>query len=202
MFTLFYSPGACSLGVHMALIHYKMPFNLIKVDLATHTTADGGDFYTINPKGYVPALKLESGEVLTEAAAILMYIAAQQPSWKSESAIQHYRLQEWLIFVSTELHKGFGPFFNKKLPEESKIIAREKLAKRLDFLETKLKPNSFLMGNDFSVADAYSFVILRWIKFVNTGLDIESWPNVNAYYAKLVELPATVEAVNAEGLKF
>lgn len=201
---LYYSPGACSLAVHIALIENKVQFTLKKVSLTTHQTEDGINITDIHTKGYVPILVLDNGVILTEVAAILLYIADQNPNSFSAShtpELARYKLQEWLIFIATEMHKAYGPFFDKRTPEEYRIIAREKLSKRLAYLDTTLKDKLFLLDEQFSVADAYCFTILRWVKFVKTGVNIESWPNINLYFDKLEQQPAIQLALSTEDLR-
>src|SRR5262249_39202817 len=154
------------------------------VDLKAKRTASGSDFKAVNPKGYVPVLELSDGQRMTEGAAIVQYIADQKPETKlapASGTMERYRLQEWLNFVSTELHKGFSPFFNPQTPEETKRIARERLTGRLDFLETALRGGSFLLGETFTVADGYLYTILRWARPV-ADMDIARWSTVKAYF--------------------
>jgi len=187
MLTLYYSPGACSFAAHIMLLEKKLQFALNKVSLLTHETENGVSLASINPKNYVPVLVLDDGKVLTEVVVILSYI---------EDA--NYKDLELLCFVASELHKGFGAFFNKKTPEEYKVIAREKLTLRLNYVESILVKNKYLMGDTFCAADAYLFTILRWLKFVDTGLSIESWPTINNYYNLLTQRPAIQTALEVE----
>jgi glutathione S-transferase len=187
MLTLYYSPGACSFAVHLMLLEKHLQFTLKKVSLLTHTTEDGVSLATINPKNYVPVLVLDNGKVLTEVVVILSYV---------EDA--NYKDLELLCFISSELHKTFGAFFNKKTPEEYKVIAREKLSLRLDYIETILSNNKYLIGDTFCAADAYLFTILRWLKFVDSGLAIESWPAINNYYNVLTQRPTIQTALEVE----
>jgi glutathione S-transferase len=203
MYTLYYSPGACSLAPHIALLENKLPFELKKVDLKTHMTADGVEFSTVNPKNYVPVLVLENNEILTEAAAILFYIAEHGPDANkiaSPDEIKRYRLLESLVFVSSEMHKVIGTFFNKQLPEESKVILRDKIKNRFNYLDAKLKSSEYLTGPEFSVADAYCFTVLRWFGILDTGLMLSDWPNISTYFEKLRTRPAIVVAYEEEGL--
>lgn len=185
--TLYYSPGACSLAVHITLLEKKLDFALKKVNLATHLTEDGIELATINPKNYVPVLVLADGQVRTEIVAILSSLENTE-----------YKTIESLSFISSELHKSFGPFFNKKTPEEYKTIAKEKLQTRFDYVEKVLSENEFFNGNKFSVSDAYLFTILRWLKLVKTGLAIESWPHIYNYYNKLSQRPSIQAAIEVE----
>lgn len=186
---LYYSPGACSLAVHIALRENNHTFTLDKVNLKTHMTAEGLELIKINPKNYVPTLLLPDGQVRTEVVSILYEL---EPS--------NIQTLEILCFISTELHKSFGVFFNPKTPEEYKAIMRDKLIARFDYVETLLVANPYLLGDNFSVADAYLFVMLRWLKFVDTGLSIENWPYINNYYMNLTRRQAIQAAVEEEHL--
>lgn len=186
LLTLYYSPGACSLAVHIALREQNTEFTLKKVNLLTHVTEDGINLEAINPKNYVPVLVLQNGKILTEIVAIL------------SSLEDNYNNLEILCFISSELHKSFGPFFNKNTPEEYKVIAREKLSIRLKYIENILTNNKYITGDTFCVADAYLFAILRWLKLVDTGLSIETWPHINSYYNMLLQRPTIKSALEAE----
>ncbi len=187
MLTLYYSPGACSFGVHIMLLEKNLPFTLKKVSLLTHATEDGVDLATINPKNYVPILVLDDGKILTEVVAILSYVENE-----------NYKDLEILCFISSELHKAFGAFFNKNTPEEYKVIVRARLKSRLDYVENILSKNNYLMGDTFCAADAYLFTILRWLKFVDSGLSIESWSAINDYYNLLSQRPTIKAALEVE----
>ena len=196
---LYFSPGACSLASHIALREAGSEFQTEKVDLRTHKTAGGVDFYTINPKGYVPALQLDDGSVLTEGPAILQYIADQKPASRLAPAagtMERYRLQEWLNFIGSELHKSFSPLFNPATPEDMRKATRERLEKRLDFVAGHLAGRSYLLGEQFSVADAYLFTVLSWTQGV--GIDRAKWPVVDAYYKRVGERRAVQAAREAE----
>ncbi len=195
---LYYTPGACSLSPHIVLREAGLTFDLEKVDLAGKKTADGGDYLKVNPKGYVPALGLDTGEVLTEGPAIVQYLADRKPDTglaPAQGSFERYRLQEWLAFINSELHKSFGALFGP-LPEPSKQAARETIAKRFAYVEQQLAGKSFLMGNRFTVADAYLFVILSWAN----DLKIDLAPNLSAYFKRIAERPKVQEAMRAEGL--
>ena len=197
---LFYSPGACSLSPHIALHEAGLKFDVEKVDMSNKTTSMG-DFMKINPKGYVPALILDNGDVLTEGAVIVQYIADQKPELKlmaKPGSIERYRTQEWLNFVSTELHKGFGPLFNKTTPEEVKEAAREKLMKRFDFVAKHLEKNHFLMGTQYTVADGYLFTVMTWAERMK--VDLARWPSLMGFLERMKNRPATHAAMKAEGL--
>lgn len=198
---LYYSPGACSLSPHIALRAAGLPFDMIKVDLATHKTADGGDYAAVNPKGYVPALQLDDGSVLTEGVAIVQYIADHAPAAKLTpvaNTMERYRFAEWMNFLTSEIHKGFSPLFNSKLSEETKGIMRDNLARRFDYLSTKLRDKPYLMGDTFTVADGYLFTLLGWCQM--TKIDLSKWPVLTAYVERIAKLSAVREAMKAEGL--
>lgn len=187
---LYYSPGACSLASHIVLQELKQPTELIKVDLKAHKTAHGDDYYGINPKGYVPALVLDDGELLTENVAILQYLASRSPSLLPQEGKAKWHAIESLAFVSTEVHKAFKPLFNPSSTDEAKQQAREQIAKRLSLLA----PKPFVLGNEFSVVDAYLFVMLTWAE--KNGVDVP--PELGAYRARLAERPAVKAALAEE----
>ena len=198
---LFYKPGACSLSPHIVLEESGLPYESESVDLKTKVTASGGDFYAINPKGYVPALLLDSGELLTEGPAIVQYLADQVPAKRlapTNGTLERYRLQSWLTFIGTELHKSFSPFFNPAAGDDWKAIARANLERRLAYTDAQLAGKSYLLGEDFTVADAYLFTVLSWAKFIK--LDLAQWPNVLAYQARVAARPKVQAALKAEGL--
>jgi glutathione S-transferase len=196
---LYFSPGACSLASHIALREAGIAFETDKVDLRAHKTSAGGDFYSINPKGYVPALQLDDGAVLTEGAAILQYIADQKPATKLApvaGTMDRYRLQEWLNFIGSELHKSFSPLFNPSTPDDIRATTRERLEKRLGFVAERLEGKSFLMGENFTVADAYLYTVLGWTQAV--GLDRAKWPVLDRYFKRVGERSAVQAAREAE----
>jgi glutathione S-transferase len=198
---LYYAPGACSLAPHIALREAGLSFDLDKVDLATKKHGDGKDYLKVNPKGYVPALDLNGAGTMTEVAALLQYIADQAPEKNlapRPGTMERYRLQEWLNFVSSELHKGIGALFNKETPAAYVEMAKTKLATRLAVLDRHLAANDYLMGKDYSVADAYAFVILGWTKYFN--IDLATYPNVQKYLARIASRPSVQAALKAEGL--
>ncbi len=201
MLTLYYSPGACSLSPHIALCEAGLPVELVKVDLSTKQMDGGGDFRTINPKGYVPALKLDDGQILTEGPAIVQYIADQVAEKRlvpAPGTMERYRLVEWMNFISTELHKGIAPLFNPKAPEEWKLLVKEQLAVRLQYVSEQLGDKPYLMGYIFTVADGYLFTVLGWDKYA--GFDISHWPTLVAYRERVAARPAVHQALLAEGL--
>jgi glutathione S-transferase len=200
---LYYSPGACSLAPHIALREVERTFDLERVDLRSHRTASGGDFYTINPKGYVPALELDGpgSMVLTENAAILQYIADLAPERRlvpPSGTFARYHLQEWLSFISSEVHKQFSPLFHPDTPPIMQGRLRGKIGERFSYLSGVLHDRGFLMGDTFTVADAYLFALLRWTE--RFELDRKDWPNLEDYYQRLNQRPSVQAALGAEGL--
>lgn len=197
---LFYSPGACSLATHIALFESGLDFSAERVDLKTKLTASGADFRAVNPKGYVPALQLADGTVLTEGPALLQFVADQAPAVQLAPAfgeVARYQLIGWLNFIGTEVHKQFSPLFNPAASEEAKGNARLAIANRLGYLSTTLESRDYLMGN-YTVADAYLFVVLSWSGHVN--LSLADWPVLQAYLARIAARPAVQQALRAEGL--
>lgn len=199
---LYYKAGACSLASHIVLREAGLEPDIEAVDLATHKTAGGVDFYTINSKGYIPALLLDGGEVLTEGVAIMQYVADLYPAAglaPAAGTLARARLYEALNFIATELHKGFSPLFNPALDDASKERSIANLKRRLDQVEGDLADGrAYLLGADFSVADAYLFTVLGWTGFV--GIDLAGWPKLSAFRAKMAARPAVQAALKAEGL--
>lgn len=196
---LYYSPSACSMAPHIVLRELGLPFEAVQVDLKTHRLADGADYYQINPKGYVPALQLEDGSLLTEDAAILQYLGDRKPGLlAAPGSMERYRTIEWLTFISSELHKGFSPLFNGDMPEAAKKIFLDKLKNRFALLDKHLVSHEFLMGKQFTVADAYAFTILNWKNFLN--VDLSPWKNIEAYMNRMTERPKVRETIHAEKL--
>jgi glutathione S-transferase len=196
---LYYSPGACSLSPHIVLREAEVPFELVRALTKTHKLDDGTDYYTINPKGYVPLLELDDGQRLTEGPVIVQYIADKVPGKKlvpPAGTMERYRLQEWLNFITTEIHKTYSPLFNPDMPEPAKQIFRLKLDSRYKWVEGQLQGRQFLMGDTFTVADAYLFTVCRWAKVV--GVDITGLPNLTAYLARIDARPAVQAALKAE----
>lgn len=197
---LFYSPGACSLATHIALFESGLDFSAERVDLKTKQTASGADFRAINPKGYVPALQLADGTVLTEGPALLQFVADQAPAKHLAPAfgeVARYQLMGWLNFIGTEVHKQFSPLFNPAATEDAKSNARTAIANRLGYLSRTLEGRDYLMGN-YTVADAYLFVVLSWSGHVNVSL--ADWPVLQAYLGRIAARPAVQQALRAEGL--
>jgi glutathione S-transferase len=200
---LYYAPGACSLAPHIALREAELRFDLERVDLKTHRTASGADFSLVSPKGYVPALQLDGAgsPVLTEAAVVLQYIADLAPDTElapEAGTLARYRLQEWLNFISSELHKQFGPLFDGKTPAAVAEHQRGKIGDRLLYLQDVLSERGFLMGETFTVADAYLFVMLQWSTM--HGIDVAMYPILDDYEGRIAQRPAVELALAAEGL--
>ncbi|MGE5639308.1 MAG: glutathione transferase GstA [Clostridia bacterium] len=198
---LYYSPGACSLSPHIVAREAGIPIELQKVSTKDKTMDGGGDYWKVNGKGYVPALQLDDGQVLTEGPAIVQYLADRKPDSglaPKNGTPERYRLQEWLNFLTAEIHKSFSPLFRPTTPDEYKAISKENLAKRFDWLNEQLAGKDYLMGKQFSVADAYLFVLLGWTK--PTGIDLARWPNLAAFHARVAARPKVKEAMAAEGL--
>lgn len=198
---LYYSPGACSLSPHIVLREAGLNFDLERVDLSTKKTRSGQDFNAINPKGQVPTLQLDDGGILTEGPAIVQFLADKAPQTKlapANGTMERYRLQELLNFISTELHKGFSPLFNPALSDDVKKVFRDNLGKRFDGLRPVLEKGPFLMGEQFTIADAYLFTVLGWTQW--TGIDLNQWPVLAAYRARVAERPHVQAALKAEGL--
>jgi len=198
---LYFSPGACSLSPHIALLEAGLDFTLERVDVRAKQTAGGVDFLTINPKGYVPALELNDGAVLTEGPAIVQFIADLAPDRQlapANGTLERYRLAEWLNFISTEIHKTFSPLFRPTSTEEMKEAARAQLSNRLGWLAGELEGRDYLMGSQFTVADAYLFTVLGWANFVQ--FDLAQWPVFAAYTQRVGARPAVQQALRNEGL--
>ena len=198
---LYYSPGACSLSPHIALREAGLDFELALASTKTKKLADGSDFNLINPKSQVPVLELDDGQRLTEGPAIVQYIADRAPEKKLAPAagtMPRYRLQEWLNFITSELHKGIGGLFNPAMPEEAKALMREKATSRLKWVDAQLEGKDYTMGNAFSVADAYLFVVTNWTGHI--GIDISSMKNLSAFMERMRARPAVQAAMKAEGL--
>lgn len=198
---LYYSPGACSLSPHIALREADLAFDLQKVDLKTKSMEGGGDFAKINSKGYVPALELDDGEILTEGPAIVQYIADRKPESglaPKAGTMERYRLQEMLNFITSEIHKTFTPLFHDDAAPEWKQAAKDTLAQRFDFLSKHLEGKDYLMGKQFTVADGYLFTTVNWTNFI--GFDLGKWPVLQAYMARVAARSKVQEALKAEGL--
>ena len=198
---LYYAPGACSLSPHIVARELGIPVELRKVNTQDKTIEGGGDYWKVNGRGYVPALELDSGEILTEGPAIVQYLADQKPEAglaPKAGSFERYRLQEWLNFLTSEIHKQFSPLFKPNTPEEYKKIAKEILAARFDWFDKQLAGKDHLMGKQFTVADAYAFVLLGWTRPMQ--IDLSRWPNLAAFHKRVGARPKVKEALQAEGL--
>jgi glutathione S-transferase len=198
---LFYSPGACSLSPHIALRESGLKFDIERVNLAEKKTEKGTDYTSVNPKGYVPALLLDNGDLLTEAGVVVQYIADQAPEKKlapPAGSMERYHFAEWLNFIATELHKSFGPLFKADTPEATKKTFRDRITTRLGYVDKQLKGKEYLTGNQFTVADGYLFTVLRWTDRVN--FDLSGFPSIVEYRKRVEARPAVRETLQAEGL--
>jgi glutathione S-transferase len=196
---LYYTPGACSQAPHIALREAGASFELVKVDLATKRTEGGDDYRKINPKGSVPALELDDGSVLTENGAILQYVADQiGGDLIPASGLRRYRLLEWVNFIATELHKGFGPLWNPATPDAFKETTRKLIGSKFDYVQQQLGDGPYLTGESFTIADAYLFVILNWTRIHD--IDLSRWPGLTRFVKRVAERPAVQDALEAEGL--
>ncbi|UVK97556.1 glutathione transferase GstA [Pseudomonas sp. B21-048] len=196
---LYYAPQACSLAPHIVLRELDLPFELVRVDNSTKKTVTGEDFLAISPKGYVAALQLDNGEVLTEGPAILQYLASLRPKANlapANGTFERVRLQEWLNFVSTEIHGGLGWLFNSQFPDDVKVLIKEKLFKRFVVLSQTLERQDYLMAGGFSIADAYLFTVLRWTQVF--GIDLDQWPALARFQARVDQRPSVKAALAAE----
>jgi glutathione S-transferase len=195
---LYMSPGACSLAPHIVAREANLPIELVRVDLRAKRTASGGDYRAINPKGSVPALGLDDGTLLTEAGVLLQYLADQRPGARlipSAGTMDRYRLQEWLSYISSDVHKVFSPLFSPATPDAVKASTKETLGVRFTYLSQRLDGQSYLMG-DYTVADAYLFTVLRWTSLM--GIDLTPWPLLKGYIERVAERPAVKAALAAE----
>lgn len=198
---LYYSPGVCSLAPHILLRETDIEFTLEKVDAKTKVTETGQDFLAINPNGYVPVLEVEPGITLTEGPAIMQYIADRAPQSKlapAAGSFERYRLQSWLNFITSEIHKGFSPLFKPETLPETKTAAKEQLARRFDYVERHLSQHDTLLESGFTAADAYLFVTTGWSQFV--GIDLQRWPAIVAFRKRVEQRPSVRAALKAEGL--
>lgn len=199
---LYYAPGVCSLSPHIVLHEAGADFEIEKVDITTRRTETGDDFSAINPKGYVPALVIDSGDVITEGTAIIQYLADHFPAANlapNYGTLARTRLQEQLNFIASEVHKAFYPLFNPAASEDARTAARGTIARRLDYIENLLSDGGpYLLGGTFSVADAYLFTVASWTG--PTGISLERWPSLTAYLKRIAERPAVRAAMQAEGL--
>jgi len=198
---LYYSPGACSLSPHIVAREAGLPLELVKVDLKAKKTADGGDYWAVNGKGSVPVLELDDGTRLTEGPAIVQYLADRAPDRQlvpPHGSFERYRLQEWLNFITSELHKQFSPLFDPTSTEELKTKQRDAIARRLDWIVKQLGDKPYLTGENFTVADAYLFTVLNWTRM--TGVDMARWPALQAFQTRVAHRPEVKAAMKEEGL--
>jgi glutathione S-transferase len=195
---LYYSPGACSFAPHIALLELGLPAQTVKVDLRAHKLADGSDYYAINPKGYVPTLELDDGTRLTEAAVVLQYLADRKPGTLAPAfgGIERYQLMEWLNFIATEIHKGFGPLWYPDTPEATREKAVATLQKRFAIVEEALGRHPHIAGDAFTIADAYLYTLLGWSTFLK--VDLSAFPRIGAYMERVAARPAVRAAKAAE----
>ena len=196
---LYFSPGACSLSPHIALLESGLPFTLELASTKTHQLKDGTDFYTINPLGYVPVLELDNGQRLREGPAIVQYIADQAPASKlapTNGTWERYQLQEWLTFIGTEIHKTFSPLFNPNMPDAAKELFRAQILKRLTWVDSQLADKDYLTGAQFTVADGYLFTVCGWTKFV--GVDVSALANLGKFLERVGARPAVQKAIADE----
>lgn len=198
---LYFSPGACSLSPHIVAREAGIPLEMQKVDLKTKQMDGGGDYTQVNAKGYVPALRLDDGSLLTEGPAIVQYLADSKPESglaPQAGTMERYRLQEWLNFISTEIHKQFSPLFNPQASADWKAAGQDNLARRFAWITQQLAGKTYLMGDRFTVADAYLFTVLNWCQWVE--IDLAKWPVLKAYADRVAARPKVQEALKAEGL--
>lgn len=198
---LFYAPGACSMAPHIVANEAGQKLDLVKVDIPNKKTESGDDYWKVNFKGYVPTLQLDDGKNLSEVGVICQYLADQKPESglaPKLGTMERYRLMEWLNFVATEIHKQIGALFNPKFTPEMREVQLAVIARKLKPLDAELSGKQFLMGDKFTVADAYAFTVLNWHKAVK--LDLSPWPNVKAYYERLARRPKIQETMKAEGI--
>jgi glutathione S-transferase len=198
---LYYSPGACSLSPHIALLEAGLPYDLIKVDLRAKKLENGDDYLKVNPKGQVPALALDSGELVTEGPVIVQMIAdkaAGKNLAPARDSAERYKLLEWLNFTTTELHKNFSPLFQPAIPDEVKAFFKDRIMGKFKYADGKLAGQDYLMGKQFTVADGYLFVMLKWAE--RTGMDLSALKNLTAFKDRVGARPKVQEALTKEGL--
>jgi glutathione S-transferase len=202
MYKLYFAPGACSLSPHIVLRETGQPFKMVKVNLAEKKTEDGGDFWAKNPGGYVPALEAADGTMVTEGPVIVQYIADKAGKLApAYGTAERYKLMTWLNYITSELHKGFSPLFNAKVQDESKAVLKDRLKHRLGVVDKHLASNDFLLGKEFTVADAYLFTCLSWTKRPAIAIDLaKEFPSLARFYDRVAARPAVQEAMKAEGL--
>ena len=198
---LYYSPGACSLSPHIALLEAGLPYDLVKVDLRAKKTESGDDYLAVNPKGQVPALRLDSGELVTEGPVIVQMIADQATAKSlapARDSAERYKLQEWLTYINSEVHKSFGPMFSPVLADDAKAFFKDRVMGKFKYIDSQLAGRDYLLGKQFSVADGYMFTMLRWAD--NMKFDLSAMPNLLAYKDRVAARPKVQEALSKEGL--
>lgn len=198
---LYYSPGACSLSPHIALLEAGLPYDLVKVDVRAKKLENGDDFLQVNPKGQVPVLELDSGQFVTEGPVIVQMIADQAAAKNlapARDSAERYKLLEWLNFITTELHKNFSPLFQPVIPDEVKAFFKDRLMGKFKYADSKLAGQDYLMGKQFTVADGYLFVMLKWAE--RTGMDLSALKNLMAFKDRVAARPKVQEALTKEGL--
>jgi glutathione S-transferase len=198
---LYYSPGACSLSPHIALLEAGLPYDLVKVDLKAKKLENGDDYLKVNPKGQVPALGLDSGELVTEGPVIVQMIADKATGKNlapARDSAERYRLQEWLNFITTEVHKNFGPLFSPVLADDAKAFFKDRVMGKFKYIDSQLPGRDYLMGKQFTVADGYLFTMLAWADRMK--FDLSAMPNLLAYKARVGARPKVQEALTKEGL--
>lgn len=196
---LYYCPHTCSLNPHIALIELGLPYELVKVDIRAKKTADGSDFLKINPKGYVPALELDNGEVLAEGPVIVQYLADLKPEAglaPKAGTLDRARMQEWLNYIGGELHGSCSPLFNPAMPEEAKAIFKAKLINRINYVEPILAKQDYLAGGQYTPADGYLFIVLGWLK--NFQIDVAQWPSLVKFMDRIAARPSVKRALQEE----
>lgn len=198
---LYFSAGSCSTAPHLVIQELGLQCQTEAVDLKTKVTASGSDFTKINPKGSVPALLLDNGELLTETAIIIQYLCDQKPQtnmFPTVGTFERYRAQEWLNYIATEMHKGIAIFWNPKVTEDSRTALKEKLSRQFSFLSNHLGSQGFVLGSQYSAADAYLFTVLSWAPHVK--VDLTPWPNLLGYLERVKSRPTTLATLKAEGV--
>ena len=198
---LYYSPGACSLAPHIVLEELGLPYEAVLASTKTKKLPDGSDYHVVNSKGQVPVLELDGGERLTEGPVIVQYLADQAPARKlapAQGTMARYRVQEWLNYTTSELHKNIGTLFNPAMPEDGKAVLRARATSRLQWINDQLAGRKYLMGDEFSIADPYLYTVSRWA--APTGIDLSGMTHLNAFMARMNERPGVQAALKAEGL--
>jgi glutathione S-transferase len=198
---LYYSPGACSLSPHIVLLEAGLPYDLVKVDLRAKKLENGDDYLKVNPKGQVPALALDSGELVTEGPVIVQMLADKAPAKNlapPRDSAERYKLQEWLNYITTELHKSLGPLFSPVLSDDAKSFFKDRATGKFKYLDSQLAGRDYLMGKQFTVPDAYLFVMLSWAELMK--FDLSGLSNLMAYKARIAARPKVQEALTKEGL--